>query len=131
MRKWNAVLSMGILVLFLIHAIAGGFQLAGVFSGGSMLMQWLAWLMLILIFIHTLIGCKLTADTCKAGKEAGISYFKENKLFWVRRISGFAVMLFILCHVLIFIGKNQDGIYRLNQFAVLFQIDSIRMAFTD
>lgn len=125
MRKWNALLSMGILVLFLIHAIAGGFQLAGVFSGGSMLMQWLAWLMLILIFIHTLIGCKLTADTCKAGKEAGISYFKENKLFWVRRISGFAVMLFILCHVLIFIGKNQDGIYRLNQFGTIQLISQI------
>ena len=35
MRKWNAVLSVGILALFLIHAIAGSFQLSGISQGGS------------------------------------------------------------------------------------------------
>ena len=125
MRKWNALLSMGILVLFLIHAIAGGFQLAGIFSGGSVLMQGMAWLMLILIVLHMMIGFKLTADTCKTCKESGISYFKENKLFWIRRISGFAVMLFILCHVFIFVGRNQNGIYRLNQFGTIQLISQI------
>ena len=68
MRKCNAILSMGIVVLFLIHAIAGGFQLAGVFSGGSQVLKVLAWVMAILILIHTVIGCKLTADTLKACK---------------------------------------------------------------
>ncbi len=125
MRKWNALLSMGILVLFLIHAIAGGFQLAGIFSGGSVLMQGMAWLMLILIVLHMMIGFKLTADTCKTCKESGISYFKENKLFWIRRISGFAVMLFILCHVFIFVGKNKNHIYRLNQFGTIQLISQI------
>ena len=79
MRKFNAVLSMGILVLFLIHAIAGGFQLAGILSGGSAVMQILAWVMLGMILIHVIIGCKLTVDTLKACKQSGTSYYKENK----------------------------------------------------
>ena len=115
MRKWNAVLSMGILALFLIHAIAGAFQLFGFIPGGSALMQALAYAMVCLIFIHFVIGIKLTADTFKALKKSGASYFKENKLFWIRRISGFAVMIFVLFHIMIFIGRN-DGAYRLNLF---------------
>ena len=115
MRKCNAVLSMGILALFLIHAIAGAFQLSGFIPGGSAIMQKIAYVMVCLIFIHFIIGVKLTADTLKAIKKSGTSYFKENKLFWVRRISGFAVMLFVICHIIIFLGRN-DGAYRLNLF---------------
>ena len=115
MRKWNAVLSMGILVLFLIHAIAGAFQLSGVIPGGSTIMQKLACAMVCLIFIHFAVGIKLTVDTLTAIKKSGTSYFKENKIFWVRRISGFAVMLFVIFHIIIFLGTNK-GAYRLNLF---------------
>ncbi|MBR1529817.1 MAG: pilus assembly protein PilX [Oscillospiraceae bacterium] len=119
MRKFNAILSMSILALFLIHAIAGSFQLAGWMAGGSGIMQAVAWIMLILILIHVGIGCKLTVDTLRIQKKAGVSYPKENKLFWLRRISGFAIMIFILFHVLLFLGKNQDGVYRLSYFGTL------------
>ena len=119
MRKFNAVLSMGILALFLIHAIAGSFQLAGVMAGGSVIMKAVAWLMLGLIMIHVIIGCKLTADTLRIQKKAGVSYYKENKLFWLRRSSGFAIMIFILFHVLIFLGKEENGIFRLSYFGSL------------
>ncbi len=115
MRKLNAILSMGIVVLFLIHAIAGGFQLAGVFSGGLQVLKVLAWIMSGLILIHTVIGCKLTADTLKACKQSGTSYFKENHLFWLRRFSGFAIMIFIICHLLIFAG-NGGEVVRLHVF---------------
>ena len=115
MRKWNAILSMGILALFLIHAIAGSFQLSGFIHGGSAIMEKIARAMVCLIFIHFVIGIKLTADTVKAVKKSGTSYFKENKLFWIRRISGFAVMLFVIFHIMIFLGTN-NGAYRLNLF---------------
>ncbi len=125
MRKCNAVLSMGILALFLVHAIAGSFQLSGILSGGSVMMQAVAWLMLVLIMIHVIIGCKLTADTLKACKKSGVSYYKENKLFWLRRSSGFAIMIFILFHVLIFLGKDENGVYRLSYFGILQLISQI------
>ena len=115
MRKWNAILSMGILALFLIHAIAGAFQLSGFIPGGSAIMEKMAFAMVCLIFIHFVIGIKLTVDTIKAIIKSGTSYFKENKLFWIRRISGFAVMLFVIFHIMIFLGTN-NGAYRLNLF---------------
>ena len=116
MRKANAVISMLILLLFLFHAVAGGFQLAGVIPGGKSVMQILAWVMTALIGAHTLIGIKLTADTLKAMKRSGAGYFRQNKLFWLRRISGLAIMVFILLHIVIFMGEN-DGAYRLSEFA--------------
>lgn len=115
MRKWNAILSMGILALFLIHAIAGAFQLSGFIPGGSAIMEKMAFAMVCLIFIHFVIGIKLTVDTIKAIIKSGTSYFKENKLFWIRRISGLAVMLFVIFHIMIFLGTN-NGAYRLNLF---------------
>ena len=116
MRKWNALLSMGILALLLVHGIAGGLQLAGLLPGGSLVMKVLAWVMLGLIVLHTCIGVKLTADTLTACKKSGASYFRENRLFWLRRVSGLAIMAFIACHLLIFTGTAQDGIVRLHLF---------------
>ena len=117
MRKWNALNSMGIIVLFLIHAITGGLQLAGIIGGGNPVLKVLAWIMLVMIAAHVVIGIKLTADSLLACKKAGVSYFKENKLFWTRRISGFATIIFVLLHVILFMGNTSAGAYRLNLFA--------------
>ena len=116
MRKWNAVLSMGILVLFLLHAVIGGFQLSGILSGGSSILTVLSWVMVCLIAVHALLGIILTVQSLSAQKKAGAVYRKENRLFRVRRISGFAVMLLILTHIVIFLGSSEDGVYRLNPF---------------
>lgn len=126
MRKWNAILSMCIIVLFLIHAVAGGFQLMGLLPGGIRILSVLARLMVALIILHTFIGVKLTWDSIMACKRSGVSYFKENKLFWARRISGFAIFIFMLIHVLLFLGKN-EGVYRLNYFGTFQLITQILM----
>ena len=128
MRKFNAVLSMAALALFVFHAIAGSFQLFGASEGGSAIMNAATWTMLAAVILHTVIGIKLTADTLTAMKKSGGSnYFKENKLFWIRRISGFAVMLFIAAHVAIFMGHNGSDGYRLNLFDVPQLILSVLM----
>ena len=116
MRKFNAMLTSAIMVLFLVHAVAGGFQLAGWLPGGSAVLKIAAWTMTALIAVHTVIGIKLTADTLRAIKSSGASYYKENRLFWLRRISGFAVMLFLITHVLIFVGQGEGSSYRLSLF---------------
>ncbi len=116
MRKWNAVLSMGILALFLIHAVTGTLQMSGLLSGGSQVLKIMAWFMVALIVLHTIIGCKLTADTLIAIKKSGASYFKENQLFWLRRISGFAIMAFIACHLAFFMTNTENGVVRLHVF---------------
>ena len=116
MRKTNAVITVLVLVFFLIHAIMGGFQLFGVIPGGKTLMKVITPIMEAFILAHLVIGCKLTVDSLRAVKKSGKGYFRENKLFWVRRISGFAVMLFIFVHAPVFAGKNDDGVYRLAAF---------------
>ncbi|MBR1930595.1 MAG: pilus assembly protein PilX [Lachnospiraceae bacterium] len=119
MRKWNAILSAAILVLFLIHAVLGGFQLMGILPGGNRALSAMAYLMVGLIVVHGILGVKLTIDTCRACKRAGVSYFKDNKLFWTRRISGFAVFVLIFAHVILFLGRDSGGVYRLRFFGGL------------
>ncbi|HBI85093.1 MAG TPA: pilus assembly protein PilX [Ruminococcus sp.] len=116
MRKVNAILSAAILVLFLVHAIAGGFQLAGLMAGGKTWLSVLARFMTALIAAHIGIGVKLTADTLRIAKRSGAHYYKENRLFWLRRISGFAIVVFIAFHLLIFMGKSGE-VFRLHVFA--------------
>lgn len=115
MRKWNAIISAGILILFLVHGVAGAFQMVGVFPGGSAVLKWISWVMMGLMTLHTLIGAKLTRDTILACRKSGASYFKDNKLFWARRISGLAIFVLIFFHVALFMGRN-TGVYRLNYF---------------
>ena len=112
MRKWNAILTAAILVLFLIHATLGGFQLVGV---GDTAAKWAAWAALALIVVHTVIGVKLTLDALRVWKKTGVSYFRENALFWARRLSGFAIMVLLAFHLTAF-GETNGGMYRLKWF---------------
>ena len=116
MRRINAVLSAVIIILFLVHGVIGGFQAAGLYPGGVRLLQLLARLLFTLIVVHGIIGVKLTVDTLRAQKKAGVSYFKENKLFWARRISGLAIFVLMLYHMIMFLGTSTDGYDRLNLF---------------
>ena len=116
MRKWNAVLSAAIIILFIAHGVIGAFQLAGLYPGGARILKMLARALFTLIAIHGVIGIKLTVDTLRIQKKAGVSYFRENKLFWARRISGFAIFFMIFYHVLLFTGHDTNGHVRLNPF---------------
>ena len=112
MRKWNAVLTGAILALFLVHAILGGFQLLGV---GSTAVKVVAWIAVGLIAVHAGLGVKLTVDTLKVRKRTGVGYFRQNTLFWARRISGVAVMILLAFHLTAF-GDNSGAQYRLQWF---------------
>ncbi|MBP3736027.1 MAG: hypothetical protein J6I56_03325, partial [Lachnospiraceae bacterium] len=108
-----------ILALFIVHAVAGGFQLTGVIPGGDRGLTVLARGLVVLIGIHMTIGIILTFQTLAGMRRSGgkgSHYFRQNLLFWMRRISGFALMFFILYHVLLFLGESGD-VYRLKLFA--------------
>lgn len=120
MRKWNAMISAAILILFLVHAIAGIFELAGLVPGGSTILTACTYIMVVLLVMHVAIGIKLTADTFKAQKAApggtpANRYLRENSLFWTRRISGVVLMVMLVFHGVIMSGKS-GAAYRLNLF---------------
>lgn len=112
MRKWNGILSLAALILLLLHGILGSFQLIGV---GSTAVKALAWIAVGLLAVHAVFGVKLTVDTLRIWKKTGAAYFRENRLFWARRISGFSTLVFLLFHVTAF-SAGGDGAYRLQWF---------------
>ncbi len=127
MRRVNSIVTALIMLLFLVHMIWGGLLLAGIVKGGSRVFSVISMIMMILICLHVIISVKLTVDTIIASRKAGAFYFRENKLFLARRISGFALVFFIAVHVLIFNGSNEGGVYRLNPFGMAALISQILM----
>jgi len=115
MRKVNAFSGIVLLILFLIHAAVGSLQAAGYLPGGNAIMNALAWALIAVIGIHAVIGVVLTVQTLTAIRKSGASYFAANRLFWARRLSGFAMLILIVIHTYIFMGYN-NGAFRLRFF---------------
>ena len=118
MRKANAILSAAIIALFLLHSFIGAGEMIGFIEGGLMFGKVVAFILLAVIAIHVFIGLKLTCDTLIAMKRSGVGAFRENKLFWIRRISGFAIVIFLTAHIIVFLGSYDEGIFVLTPFLV-------------
>ena len=112
MRRFNALLTILIMILFVLHAAVESLALIGV---GYIDSSFIARANFTLIGIHMLIGIKLSIDTLRACKKSGASYFRENWLFWTRRISGLAVMILLCFHMFAF-GYTENGEYHLIPF---------------
>ena len=128
MRKLNAIVSLLLIILFLIHTIAGSFQMMKIIPGGNEMMKNLSYFMLFLIGVHIIIGIKLTIDSIIIGRKSGKFYFRENAVFWTRRITGIAMILLVICHVLLFTSNGE--VFRLNDFNEVQLIFSIFLVFT-
>ena len=112
MRRANTILTVLIMVFFLLHAVFGSFQMIGV---GDQSLKRLARVTVGLVMIHALIGIKLSVDSLRIAKKTGAPYFKENQLFWARRISGLAIMIMIFFHMTAFADYG-SAMYRLKPF---------------
>lgn len=117
LRRVNAWVSVVIIVLFLVHGIAGGYQLAGILPGGNQVLTVLAWVLVALVCVHVVIGTVLTVRTLRSSRSGRSGYARENAGFIVRRVSGFCILAFLVAHVVIFYGDYSSGAYRLNLFA--------------
>ena len=90
------MISVLILALFIVHAVSGTYQMAGILPGGSSFRKVLAFVMLVLLILHALIGTILGIETVKAMKRSGVFYLRENLAFFAQRISGFAMLLWFI-----------------------------------
>lgn len=111
MRKINSILTAVILVLFIIHGFLGALNMLDVVV---VITKVMAWVMVALIAVHVALSCILTAKAIKTWKITGAPYLRENTLFWARRISGIAVMLLLVFHVLAF--RSSSGSFTLSFF---------------
>lgn len=112
MRKLNMVLVIGIIAAFLTHAIMGGLRLAGADTRSP---SAAAWVCFGLIAAHVVVTTILTGRTLAVWKRTGAGYFRENALFWARRISGFVVLIPLVMH-LVFFSTSNEGAFRLQVF---------------
>ena len=112
LRMVNVVLSVAMLALFAVHGIGNGLQLMG---PGLVQAKVIALVLVTVTLVHTVIGVVLTVVTLRSQREAGVSYFRENKRFWAVRISGLAIVVFILLHMVIF-WQSGTGMPRLTPF---------------
>lgn len=124
MRKANAILTAVIMVLLLLHGVLGSLSLIG---AGETTLRVLSWITLGLVGVHMILGIILTAQSVKVWHKTGAPYFKQNHLFWARRISGLAIMILIAFHVTAFGGMNQ-GAFRLSYFGTFKLITEILLA---
>ena len=83
MRKWNTILSVLMLLIFMIHGIMGSFMLNGVGSSAGKL---LAWIGVGILVVHTVIGVILTVQSLQTAKQSGKMYLKQNAIFFVAAI---------------------------------------------
>ena len=107
MRKWNTILSVLMLLIFMIHGIMGSFMLNGVGSSAGKL---LAWIGVGILVVHTVIGVILTVQSLQTAKQSGKMYLKQNAIFWARRASGMAILILLLFHIGLF-GKVKNEIF--------------------
>ena len=97
MRRVNAIVTAGMLLCFILHAVFGSLQLFG--ASGSTVTRILGTITFSFCAAHVAIGIYLTAVSVYAGKKSGKFYFKDNMLFWARRISGLPIIAAIVFHV--------------------------------
>lgn len=112
MRKLNLFLVVGMLVTFLAHAVMGALQLSG---ANTNTLKPLAWVCVGLITAHIVVSAGLTIQTLYACKKSGTGYFRNNLMFWAKRITGLAIVIPLVMHLMIFHSESGDA-FRLQVF---------------
>ena len=105
MRKLIMFIVIGMLLTFLAHGIMGSFKLMGADADA---LKTVAWISMGFVTAHIIIVTILTVKTLYARHKSGAGYFKGNGIFWARRISGFAIIIPLIMHIVIFTPTNQD-----------------------
>ena len=109
MRRLNTIITILLIAVIVIHIVLAGLMLIGIQNNLS---RYSAWTGEILIGIHALIGIYLTIKSLVLVGKSTKKYNKENRSFWVRRISGIAIFILFYFHSHMF-GKEIDGVFHL------------------
>ncbi len=120
-------LVIGMLLTFIAHAVMGAFKLFGTNADA---LKPAAWICFCFIFAHVIVTSVLTYQSLYARKKSGAGYFKENKLFWARRISGFAILIPLIMHLMIFKGTERNGSFRLVEFSPVLLVSQLLLVLT-
>ena len=126
MRRLNLFLVVGMLVTFLAHAVMGALQLSG---ANANTLKPLAWVCVGLTAAHIVVSAVLTVQTLYACKKSGTGYFRNNRMFWAKRITGLTIVIPLVMHLMIFHSAGEDA-FRLQVFTAGRMISQILLVVT-
>ena len=124
MRKWNAITSLLLVFLLVVHLFMGAFIMMDIIQVSPIWKKSLSYFMVGLLILHMIFGIVLTIKSIKNTKQSGASYNRLNKRFWVARISGFSIIILALYHIWFFIRLNSEAV-RLKPFGIFQLIASL------
>ena len=114
MRKLNGIIAMIVLALFVVHGVLGALNMMNI---ATVIVKALSYTMLSLIIVHALISIGLTVSSVRTAVKTNAPYFRQNRLFWARRISGVLILALIFFHTTAF-GYTSGGVFRLVPFDI-------------
>lgn len=115
MRRWNSWIGKCLIFLLFLHGLAAGYMLAE--------LQYLSWVKPVgyaacaVLAVHTVFAVLLSVDAWRAGR-SGRWYMRENTVFWLRRLTGLAMLFFLFFHFGAY-GSMVSGRYVLRAFTPL------------
>lgn len=114
-RTLNSWIGKLLVLLFAVHGLAAGYMLAE--------LTYISWVKSVgyaacgLLVLHGLIAIVLSLDAWRAGR-AGKWYWRENTIFWLRRLTGLALLIFLFFHFGAY-GGMVGGRYQLREFTTV------------
>lgn len=121
MRKLNGIIARIVVILFLIHAAMGCFMLQG---RSSISCKPLTILLVAAVIVHGILGVISTISAIRSGSKSGKWYLRQNSVFWIKRLSGIAILLLLGFHVNVFVTSS-NGVYFLKEFTLMGLISQI------
>ncbi|WP_287066010.1 hypothetical protein [Megasphaera sp.] len=115
MRRIHTLVAAALTVIVLLHALCGSFLLIGT---SRRPMVFLSWLAAALLGLHVAFSLALTGQTWRSLRGRARRYIRLNRDFWLRRISGLAVLVLVVFHIGMF-GVTEDETYFLLPFTAV------------
>ena len=108
MRKCNAIVSIVLVILLLIHLFIGIFVMLDIISYSPVWKKILSFVMVVLLVAHIIMGTILTIKS--VSNRYSKKYLSLNKKFWISRISAFVIIILGVYHIYFFMNKGSHVI---------------------
>ena len=121
MKRLNGILAMTALLLFVVHGVLGTLLMTNI---APILLKSLSHAFLAVVGVHVLISIGYTVHSLAVAHRTHAPYFKENRLFWSRRISGFVTAALMVFHFFAFIdhGSSTFRLVPFDMFRLITQL---------
>ncbi len=112
MRRFNIILTELAILLVVAHAFMASIQVLGI---STISIYTLPYALLAVVLVHAILSIGLTARAIRSGRASGHWYARQNAGFWTMRISGVAILIFLLFHVFNYMDIV-NGVFYMREF---------------